>query len=100
VSERDDRQRAAQEVATQLSRRGVSLSGHESSEELADLLEAVERFEAAVERRGADLMVDEPVSGTGPPIAPDNRAFVLPRREKGESVAHFIGRLTEASHRV
>ena len=57
MSERDDRRRVAQEVAARLSRRGVSLTGHESSEELADLLEAVERFEDAVERRGADLMV-------------------------------------------
>lgn len=100
MSERDDRQRVAQEVATRLGRRGVWLSGHESNEELADLLEAVERFEEAVERRGADLMVDEPVSGTGAPIAPDNSAFVMPRRDKSETVARFIGRLTEASRRA
>ena len=100
MSERDDRRRVAQEVAARLSRRGVSLNGHESSEELADLLDAVERFEDAVERRGADLMVDEPVQGTRAPIAPDNTAFVLPRREKSESVVQFIGRLNEATRRA
>ena len=100
VSDRDDRRRVAQEVADRLGRRGVSLNGHESSEELADLLDAVERFEDAVERRGADLMVDEPVQGTGAPIEPDNSAFVLPRRGKGESVAQLIGRINEATRRA
>lgn len=100
MTEQDERRRATQEVSSRLGRKGVWLSGRETSEELVELLEAVERFEAAAERHGADLMVDEPVPGSRAPIAPDNAAFVLPSREKSESVAHFVDRLVEATRRT
>ena len=65
----DERRRIAAEVASRLRRRGVQLTGAESAMDLADLEEAVEEFERAVERSGGDLMVDEPVAGESP-IAP------------------------------
>ncbi len=90
---------AREAIAVQLSRRGVRLTGQETAEDLTEALEAVERFEGAVERNGGDLMVDEPVGG-GSPIAPDNAAFVLPQRHAGESIPAFIERVAEATARA
>ena len=95
----DERRHAEDEIAGRLRDRGVRLTGRESGDELADLLDAVERFETAVENHGGDLMVDEPV-GAGSPIAPDNETFVLPRRQDGEPVTEFIGRISVAIDRV
>jgi hypothetical protein len=94
-SSSDDRGRVSEEIATRLRAKGVRLSGRESSEQLSDLLEAVERFEAAVEQHGGDLMVDEPIRGN-PPIAPDRAAFVLPARRGDESVTEYLARIDEA----
>ena len=91
-----ERQRAADEIAERLRSRGVRLSGRETGEELVGLLDAVECFEQVVERRGGDLLVDEPIDGV-PPIQPDDPAFVLPVRRAGESVAAFIGRIAVAA---
>jgi hypothetical protein len=95
----NERERAASEIALRLRRDGVKLSGREDGDELARLLEAVERFENAVMRAGGDRMVDEPV-GRAAPIAPDNAAFVLPRREKEEEVDAFIARIDAATAQV
>ena len=95
----DERRHAEDEIAGRLRDRGVRLTGRESGDELADLLDAVERFETAVENHGGDLMVDEPVRA-GSPIAPDDEAFVLPRRKDAESVTEFIGRISLAIDRV
>ena len=95
----DERRHAEDEIASRLRDRGVRLTGRESGAELADLLDAVERFETVVENHGGDLMVDEPVRAASP-IAPDNEAFVLPRRLDGESVTEFIGRISFAIDRV
>jgi hypothetical protein len=100
VEARDDELRHAEgEIAARLRDRGVLLTGRETGAELADLLDAVERFETVVENHGGDLMVDEPVRA-GSPIAPDDEAFVLPRRQDGESVTEFIGRISLAIDRV
>lgn len=95
----DDRQRIGEEIASRLRRIGVKLTGSESSDELADLEEAVESFERAVERAGGDLMVDEPVAN-GKPIAPDNASFVLPARKAAEPVAAYIKHIHEAATQV
>lgn len=95
----DERRRVAAEVAARLRRRGVQLSGGETAVELADLEETVEEFERAVERSGGDLMVDEPVDGESP-IAPDEAAFVLPVRKSGETIASFIGRISDAAEQL
>ena len=95
----DDRRRIGEEIALRLRRNGVQLNGNESSEELADLEEAVENFERMVERAGGDLMVDEPVTGRTP-IAPDEPDFVLPARKASEPVATYIKQIGEAASRV
>jgi hypothetical protein len=96
---RDERQRVESEVASRLRSRGVHLNGRESDEELVELLEAVERFERAVERHGGDLMVDEPMDADQA-REPDDRRFVLPRRGAGESVGTFVARIAEATDRA
>lgn len=88
----DERTGVAAEVADRLRRRGVAVTGAEGSDDLADLLSAVERFEAAVEAHGGDLMVDDLRSPQ-----PDDLHFVLPRRNHGESVRAYIGRIDAAT---
>lgn len=92
MAERDERADAAAEVADRLRRRGISVTGTERPDDLADLLSAVERFEAAVEAHGGDLMVDDLKSAQ-----PDDRHFVVPRRERGESIRAYIGRIESAT---
>jgi len=87
-----DEDRAAAEVADRLRQRGVAVTGAERSDDLADLLSAVERFEKTVEAHGGDLMVDDLKS-----TQPDDRHFVLPRREHGESIRTYIIRIDEAA---
>ena len=98
-SKRDELQGVEAEVAFRLRSRGVHLTGHETSEELADVLDAVERFERIVERRGGDLMVDEP-SNVARASEPDDRRFVLPSRREGEAVRPFLERIAEATDRA
>ncbi len=87
-----DEDRAAAEVADRLRQRGVAVTGAEPSDDLADLLSAVERFEKTVEAHGGDLMVDDLKS-----TQPDDRHFVLPRREHAESIRAYIIRIDQAA---
>jgi len=91
--ERDASATAAAEVADRLRRRGIAVTGAERSDDLADLLSAVERFEKAVEAHGGDLMVDDLKS-----VQPDDRHFVLPRREHAESVRTYVSRIDAATN--
>lgn len=87
-----ERAAAAAEVVERLRRRGIAVTGAEHPEDLVNLLSAVERFEAAVEAHGGDLMVDDLKSAQ-----PDDRHFVVPRRAHGEAVRAYIGRIDEAT---
>ncbi|HEY4303552.1 MAG TPA: hypothetical protein VGM82_03750 [Gemmatimonadaceae bacterium] len=89
-------QRVREEVIGRLESRGVHTTSADTSEQLAQLLEAVEDFEATVERHGGDLMVDEPTQG-GKATQPDDVLFVLPSRESGEAASAFIARIIEAT---
>jgi hypothetical protein len=51
--ESNEMKRVSDQIAGRLASRNVRLSGHERPEELAQLEEAVERFEVAVEARWA-----------------------------------------------
>jgi hypothetical protein len=86
---------AAAEVTARLRGRGIAVTGAEDPEDLVDLLSAVERFEAAVEAHGGDLMVDDLKSSR-----PDDRHFVVPRRAHGEAVRAYIGRIDDAMARL
>lgn len=91
----EERAAAAAEVAARLRRRGIVVTGADRSEELVNLLSAVERFEAAVEAHGGDLMVDDLTSSQ-----PDDQHFVVPRRRKGETSQAYLGRIDEATARL
>lgn len=91
----DDRAAAAREVTDRLRRRGVALNGTEVDEDLVNLLSAVERFEAAVEAHGGDLMMDDLKS-----VRPDDRHFVLPRRAASEALRAYIGRIEETTAKL
>lgn len=91
MEENRERAGVVAELAAKLRRRGVELTGKESSDEVGDLLEAVEDWESVVERQGGDLYVDE--GGD----QPDNPDFVLPKRHADERVAHYIRRIEEAT---
>lgn len=95
---REELQRVMLETADRLRQRGVSLTGRESGDELVSLLDAVEQFELAVERRGGDLMMDEPPQGETP--QPDDVHFALPRRGERESVSDYLGRILERTDMV
>ncbi|MGH7617650.1 MAG: hypothetical protein ACREPM_10510 [Gemmatimonadaceae bacterium] len=87
------------EVVARLRRAGVATTDRDSPDGLARLLSAVEDFERAVERRGGDLMMDEPVTGDRP-VKPDDRSFVLPKRGGAETIPAFIERIAAARSRV
>jgi hypothetical protein len=83
---------AAIEVSGRLLQKGVEVSSDEDPAELADLLTAVERFEAAVIKRGGDTMVNMPDSAD-----PQDPAFVLPVRRADETVAGYTRHIIEAA---
>ncbi|HVE77221.1 MAG TPA: hypothetical protein VNA89_00030 [Gemmatimonadaceae bacterium] len=91
----EDRDHAVSGLTARLRQRGVTLTGRETSDDIADLVEAVERFERAVESHGGDLMVD-----TLPAREPDDPRFVLPPRGARESVATYLGRVDEATEEL
>jgi hypothetical protein len=91
----DEVRRVTEQLASRLRARGVMVRDNDTSDDLASLLEAVELFEAAVEARGGDLMVDEAPEGRV--TEPDNPAFVLPGRARRESAAAFVTRVKAAT---
>jgi len=91
-------ERAMEQTRARLEALSVRLEGNESSEELVSMLEAVERFEEAVEAKGGDLMVAESVRRMV--VEPDDPHFVLPKRRPGETVDRYLDRVAIATHRV
>lgn len=100
--ERDlNRHRATEQRRTRvgmvdrLADRGIMVSEADALESVVELLDAVETFERTVEARGGDLMVDTP-----PSRQPDSPQFVLPRREAGEPIDRYAGRIRAAASRL
>src|SRR3954463_465478 len=83
------------ELRSRVNQKGVDLDGTERPEDLDDLLSAIDRFEAAVEDKGGDLMVNMPQSSP-----PENPGFVLPRRNAGEQIAAYTARVQQAAEAV
>jgi hypothetical protein len=97
----EERQGVEQEVAARLRGRGVELTGRESPSEMADLLDAVDQFESAVEAQGGDLFIDTPTARHRSRVEqPDDPAYVLPARRSDETVASYIDRIAEATERL
>jgi hypothetical protein len=87
----EEQQRARREAIDRLADRGIQSYPQDEDEELADLLDAVERFEEAVESHGGDLMVNRLGSNE-----PEDPAFVPPARASGEPVAAYRLRVEES----
>ena len=94
----EELEKATHASADRLRMRNVPVTGDETPEETVQLLEAVERFELAVQSHGGDLMVDEPPPGNA--AEPDDPMFVIPQRSAGESVADFVERIDAATVRI
>jgi hypothetical protein len=91
---REEFKDAARETAGRIAARSVHLRGNETPRELAEIEEAIERFEAAVESHGGDLMVDE--APRGQRGQPDDPRFLLPKRTATMSVADYLVLLSRA----
>jgi hypothetical protein len=88
----DEERHARLEAEYRLRERGIRVTPADTDEEVADLLEAIERFEVAVEARGGDLFVDRIGSSE-----PENPAFVPPERPPGESAGDYRRRIEAAA---
>ncbi|MEO7822467.1 MAG: hypothetical protein ABIS15_02585 [Gemmatimonadaceae bacterium] len=92
---REERDAARMELSGRVRQKGVLIDGSETPAQLDDLLSAIDRFEAAVIGRGGDLMVNTPTSSQ-----PEDPQFVIPRREPGEDVDIYAGRILAAAARL
>lgn len=92
---REERDAARVELAGRVRQKGVLIDGSETPAQLDDLLTSIDRFEAAVIARGGDLMVNTPTS-----TQPEDSRFVIPRREPGEDVDIYAGRILAAAARL
>jgi len=84
----DEVERVRTQIIGQLAERGVIVHDADAAAETADILEAVERFERAVQMNGASSYTNAPRSSD-----PDDERFVVPRRrddEGAESYAHRV----------
>jgi broad specificity phosphatase PhoE len=90
--------RVSQELAGRLRARGVAVRDEDSPDEIVRMLEGVEVFERAVEKRGGDLMVDEPPANHAG--QPDDPHFLLPPRGADESATAYAKRLRAATAAV
>jgi hypothetical protein len=88
----EEERHARQEAEYRLSERGISIEPTDSDEAVADLLDAIERFEAAVESKGGDLFVNRIGSSE-----PEDPAFVPPRRSEGEPATDYRRRIEAAA---
>ncbi|MEP6834994.1 MAG: hypothetical protein ABJB74_16525 [Gemmatimonas sp.] len=87
----DETNRVRDQLAARLLNRGVRVHTQDTPDALGTLTESVESFEAAVEARGGDLMMDEPPAGRR--AQPDNPAFVLPTRASNETAHSYSSRI-------
>jgi len=88
----DEERHARLEAEYRLRERGIEVTPADSDEEVADLLEAIERFETAVEAKGGDLFVDRIGSSE-----PEHPAFVPPERLPGEAAGDYQRRIEAAA---
>lgn len=91
----EERRHATDVIESQLRRRGIRVTGDETSDEAADILSAVERFEAAVSALGGDRFVNDPRSHD-----PENKRFVIPERRDDEGGEEYARRILEAAARL
>lgn len=87
--------RVSAQVEGQLAERGADVHVGDSSDEQADLLSAVERFERARQLRGASSYTNDRASSD-----PERDELVLPRRRAEEGASAYIGRVRAAADAI
>jgi hypothetical protein len=87
----EEERHARQEAEYRLSERGIKVEPTDTDEEVADVLDAIERFEGAVEAKGGDLFVNR-IGST----EPEDPTFVPPVRRPGESATDYGRRIAAA----
>jgi hypothetical protein len=92
---REERASLHTELLARLEQKGVQLRAKASDAELADLLSAIDLFEAAVESKGGDLMVDSLDSSE-----PERPEWVLPHPNDDESVSSYTRRVNSSAERL
>ena len=90
-----DRDRASAVAASQLRHRGIDVDERESSDDLAALLSAVERFEGAVSALGGDRMVNSLDTDQH-----EDESLVLPQRRGDEGLTAYAARVNAASEKL
>lgn len=91
----EEQRRAREEMEDRVRDRGITVYPRDGDEEVADLLEAIERFEAVVEAHGGDLLVNRIASSE-----PEDPAFVPPVRGPGEDASQYRLRIDAAADRL
>jgi hypothetical protein len=91
----DERNGVRDELEARLIRSGVMLNGSETDEQILDIANAVEAFEAARAAAGGDSMVNTPESSQ-----PEDPHYVLPRRRDDESVEQYVTRVRDAAESI
>lgn len=89
----EEQRSARKEAIDRLRDRGIPVYSSDADDELADLLDAVERFEAVVESQGGDLFVNR-IGST----EPQDPAFIPPLREGDESGSSYRSRVLAAAN--
>jgi hypothetical protein len=87
----EEQRKAREESEARLAGRGIEVRPDDSYDDVADLQDTVERFEAEVQRQGGDLMVNHLGSSQ-----PEDPAFVPPPRDAGEPIGAYLRRLEDA----
>ena len=88
----EEQRSARQDAVDRLRDRGIPVYPSDADDELADVLDAIERFETVVEAQGGDLMVNRIGSSE-----PQDPAFVPPIRGRDESAGDYQQRVLTAA---
>jgi hypothetical protein len=91
----EEREGVRNELEARLGANGIRVTGSESDEQIVALSNALELFEAARERVGADSQTN-----TFDSSRPDDPRFVIPLRRDDESVDRYIARIHAATRRL
>ena len=87
----EEQARAREESEARLADRGIEVRPGDNFDDVAELQDAIERFEQEVQRLGGDLMVNHLGSSR-----PEDPAFVPPARDPDESIGTYLRRLEDA----
>jgi hypothetical protein len=91
----EERERVRDELEARLDANGVRVTGSETDEQIVALADALEMFDGARERAGADSLTN-----TFESSPPDDPRFVIPTRRDDESTDQYIARIHAATRRL